>query len=491
MITDSLMSAPFGTSQHWDTIEWHPCERNTRKLQARIAQAVKNGRWNKVKALQHLLTRSFSAKALAVKRVTSNRGKATAGVDGRTWLTAASKSGGIGCLRQRGYHAQPLRRVYIPKSNGKQRPLGIPTMKDRAMQALYEMGVSPVAETTGDNHSYGFRKHRSAADAISQIFIVLAKRTAPQWIMEGDIQKCFDQINHDWLIRSIPIETNMLQKWLKAGYIEKKTLYPTKAGTPQGGIISPTLANMTLDGLEESLSKHFGRQGSKRRKAYGVNLIRYADDFVISGKSRNFLEEQVKPIVVEFMEQRGLTLSPEKTKVTHIHEGFDFLGQTVKKYKAKLIIKPSQKSLKALLERASDLIHKGNAKTQEELIRSLNPQIRRWANYHRGICARKTFEKVDHAIFGYLWRWAKRRHPNKGLHWIKEKYFKQEGHRFWVFATKTSEQEEWLRLTLATDIPIRRHIKIKSTLNPFDPSWHDYLIERKTHGHLIRNLYAW
>jgi RNA-directed DNA polymerase len=232
----NLVSASFSTTSHWNQINWEKCQKSTRRLQSRIVQATKEERWNKVKALQHLLTRSFSAKALAVKRVTTNKGKCTPGIDSQVWQTSKSKSQGIAALRQKGYRPQPLRRIYIPKSDGSKRPLGIPTMKDRAMQALHLMGLEPIAETIGDHHSYGFRPHRSAADAIEQVFKTLATRASSQWILEADIEKCFDKIDHNWLINSIPMEKGILQKWLKCGFMEKQSLYPTKAGTPQGSL---------------------------------------------------------------------------------------------------------------------------------------------------------------------------------------------------------------------------------------------------------------
>ncbi|RDD33687.1 Group II intron-encoded protein ltrA [Wolbachia endosymbiont of Cylisticus convexus] len=295
MVTGKIVSAPFGTAEHWNQINWFQCKKNTRRLQARIVQATKARRWNKVKTLQRLLTRSFSAKALAVKRVTSNKGKCTAGVDNQLWQSPSAKSQGIANLRQRGYRSQPLRRVYIPKPTGSKRPLSIPTMKDRAMQALYLMGLDPVAETIGDRHSYGFRKHRSAADAISQIHKTLAGRDRSQWILEADIKKCFDEIDHCWLESSIPIEKNILSKWLKSGFIEKQMFRFTIAGTPQGGIISPVLANLTLDGFENVISKHFGKKGTRKRKKYGVHVIRYADDFIVTLENqKKFLRLKLK-----------------------------------------------------------------------------------------------------------------------------------------------------------------------------------------------------
>jgi RNA-directed DNA polymerase len=466
--------------EQWDQINWLHCQSQTRRLQARIVQAVKERRWNKVKALQRLLTRSFSAKALAVRRVTTNKGKHTPGIDGLVWQTSKSRILGIKSLREKGYKPKPLRRIYIPKLDGSKRPLGIPTIKDRAMQALYLMGVEPIAETLGDNHSYGFRAYRSAADAVSQIFLSLSTRRSPQWILEGDITKCFDQIDHNWLMRSIPMEKRVLQKWLKSGFIDKKKLFPTQTGTPQGGIISPVLANMTLDGLEEAIAKQFGTKGSIKRKKNGVHIIRYADDFVVTGRTKEILETKVKPLIEEFLKDRGLTLSEKKTIITHISKGFDFLGQTIRKYKNKLIIKPSKKSIDRLLKRVREMIHKNQAETQEKIIKMLSPQIRGWAYYHRRICARKAYEKIDHQVFQAVWKWAKRRHPNKSLQWIKRKYFKSIGLRNWRFGTYINREGEkiWKELFQASSIPIRRHIKIRGEANPFDKDWYDYFTKR-------------
>ena len=273
---------PAGATSHglkdWHAIDWRAVNQNVRRLQARIVKAEQEGRRGKVKALQRLLTRSFSGKALAVRRVTENQGKRTAGVDGLTWDTPEQKASAIHALRQRGYQPRPLRRVYIPKKNGKKRPLGIPTMRDRAMQALYLLALAPIAEVRADPNSYGFRPERSTADAIAQCFKALAKANSPEWVLEGDIKSCFDRISHDWLLAHIPMEQAVLRAWLKAGFMEQHVLYPTEEGTPQGGIISPTLANLALDGLERLLRAHFPKREAGRNAK--VNLIRYADDFV-------------------------------------------------------------------------------------------------------------------------------------------------------------------------------------------------------------------
>jgi RNA-directed DNA polymerase len=452
--TDAVSSGKPGAS--WHRIDWYKAHQHVRRMQLHIAEATREGKMRKVKSLQRLLTHSFHAKALAVKRVTENRGKATPGVDGQTWSTPEDKFKAISSLKRKGYKPLPLRRVYIPKSNGKKRPLGIPTMKDRAMQALYKLALEPVAETLGDGNSYGFRPERSCADAIGQSFIVLGWKRSAQWILEGDIKSCFDEISHEWLLNNVPMDRVILRKWLKAGYIDRKKLFPTVAGTPQGGIISPLLSNLTLDGLEKELNPFRGQK---------VNFVRYADDFIVTSTSKELLEQVVKPVIFRFLKERGLTLSEEKTKVTHVEEGFDFLGQNIRKYNGKLLIKPSKKNVKNFLERVRKVLKKHKTPKQENVIRLLNPIIRGWANYHRHVVAKETFSWVDHQIWLKLWQWCKRRHPNKGRRWIKDRYFPLIGPRKWVFAVKTKSSDgktKYRELYSAATTPIRRHVKIKA-----------------------------
>ncbi len=369
-----------------------------RRLQARIVKATQAGRWGKVKALQRLLTHSFSGKVLAVRRVTENQGKNTPGVDGDIWDTPAKKATAIGSWRSRGYRPRPLRRVYIPKSNGQKRPLGIPVMKDRAMQALYLLALNPVAETTGDHHSYGFRVERSTADAIEQCFNVLAAKRRAEWILEGDIKSCFDRISHEWLLANIPMDKAILRKWLKAGFMAEGVLYPTDEGTPQGGIISPVLANMALDGLEQRLMENFHRKKG-RTPSPRVHVVRYADDFIVTGKTQELLEQEILPIVKQFMAERGLELSLDKTCITRIEDGFDFLGQNVRKYEGKLLIKPSKKNQHVFLEKVRGIIQANKSATAGYLITQLNPLIRGWANYHQHVASQRTLSNVDSAIF--------------------------------------------------------------------------------------------
>ena len=351
-----------------------------RSLQARIVKAVAEGRWNKVKALVYLLTHSFSGRALAILRAVSNSGAKTPGVDGVLWNTPEAKSAAFGTLRRHGYQPQPLRRVYIPKSNGKRRALGIPTMRDRAMQALYLLGLDPIAESRADGHSYGFRLERRCADALRQVFLLLSNRHGPQWILEGDIKACFDRISHSWLLTHVPMDNRLLRQWLEAGFLEKHAWFATMEGTPQGGIISPVLANWTLDGLQRLLAKRFATTPQQRKNK--VHLVRYADDFSM---------------------------------------------------------------------------------------------------YHRYAASKRTFSYVDDQIFRMVWRWCRRRHPNKSRKWIKKKYFRQDGHRHWVFTGLLLDQkgQGWpIQLMTAASVKIIRYVKIRSDANPYDPKWELYLEAR-------------
>ncbi|SOE91335.1 group II intron reverse transcriptase/maturase [Caballeronia arationis] len=466
---------------HWHRIDWVKCHREVRRLQARIVKAEQAGKHSKVKSLQWLLTHSFSGKALAVKRVTGNRGKRTPGIDGVIWSTPGAKLRAVSSLNRHGYQPRPLRRIYIPKADGKKmRPLGIPCMIDRAWQALHLLALEPIAETTADPNSYGFRSARSTHDAIGQCFIALGGRACAQWILEADIRSCFDEISHDWLIANIPTDKAILRKWLKAGYLHNRVLHSTDAGTPQGGIISPLLMNMTLDGLERTLRVMFNRRG---RNVSKINLVRYADDFVITGATREVLVDEVRPVVERFLAERGLSLSPEKTRITHIEDGFDFLGMNVRKYGRKLLIKPAKANVQRFLRKLRDIV-KDNATVRHDwLIRKLNPLIRGWANYHRHVVSKRVFGKVSLEIWRCLWRWARRRHPNKGARWVRRKYFRTVDARHWVFGTETGKvpstgAPELLALHDIANTPIRRHRKIKAAANPFDPQWESYFEER-------------
>lgn len=468
------LGAPSADFSMWDSIDWITAEKFVKRLQMRIAKAFREKRYGKAKALQWLLTHSFYGKALAVKRVTENRGAKTPGVDGVTWKTPEQKEAAVLTLKRKGYQTLPLRRIYIPKKNGKQRPLGIPRMFCRAQQALHLLGLEPISECLADPNAYGFRPKRSAADAIEQCFKALSQKSAAQWILEGDIRACFDKIDHDWLIANVPMDKTILQKWLKAGYMEKGAIHPTTEGTPQGGIISPCLTVIALSGLEQAVKQAAGYRNK-------VNVVVYADDFIITGFSKEHLEDKIKPAVSAFLKERGLELSQEKTKISHIDEGFDFLGFNVRKYKGKMLIKPAKSSIKRFLGNIRETIKSHKTAKTLNLIWLLNPKIRGWANYFRHVVAKEAFSYVDHCIVINLFRWIRRRHPKKNAGWQRKRYFRRDGLRNWVFSAVSVKKGKikLVDLTIASDIPIVRHLKIRAAATPYDPIYRSYFVQRQ------------
>jgi len=458
-------------TDNWHTIRWDKVIQQVQRLQRRIAKAVKTGRWGKVKSLVYLISKSLYAKLLAVLRITTNRGGNTPGVDNVVWLNDHHKLQAAHNLKTRGYAPKPLRRVYIRKKNGKKRPLSIPCMHDRAMQALFAIALDPIAETTADPNSYGFRNKRSCADAIAQCFKTLCHKGAAQWVFEADIKSCFDEISHNWIMNNIPLNKTILRKWLTAGYIDKNRLFPTSKGTPQGGIISPTIMNMVLDGMETAISKQFPKW--KRQKVY---FIRYADDFIITASSKALLTNEIIPLVEDFLKVRGLVLSKEKSKITHIKEGFDFLSQNIRKYKDKLLIHPSKESVQSFKDKLKLMFRRLRGIPAHALIRILNPVIRGWTNYHKGICAKGTFYNLGTFIYRQLNRWAKYQHGNRNRHWIHARYFKD---NHFTDKRKGKNGIVWHRLYKISLIPIRYHVKIKSDANPYLPDYDKYFFHRR------------
>ena len=360
------------------------------------------------------------------------------------------------------------------------RPLSIPCMKDRAMQTLYKFALEPIAEITADPNSYGFRAKRCVQDAIEQCFTCLNKAKSPKWVLEGDIKGCFDNISHEWILNHIPMDKDILRNWLKSGYVETGRLFPTDLGSPQGSAISPTICNMVLDGLEIQIKKKYHKT-KRDGKAYfpKVNFIRYADDFIVTGESRELLEAGVLPIIREFLSERGLELSEEKTVITHIEDGFDFLGCNIRWYKDKLLTKPSKKNYKAIVSKVREIIKQNPSMKQEDLIRKLNPVIRGWVNFQKYNVSSQAFERFDFDVWRCLWRWCKRRHPKKGHKWIAKKYFRRVGTRYWTFSVNMADSFE-LHLIYATDTKIVRWLKTKSEATPFDERFTEYFEDRDT-----------
>ncbi|MBB3101943.1 group II intron reverse transcriptase/maturase [Azomonas macrocytogenes] len=503
----SVTSASPNGQLDWHSLDWANIQTSVRKTQLRIAQATREEDWRRVKRLQRLLTHSLYGRCLAVRRVTENRGRKTPGVDGEKWGTPQLKIRAVHRLsKKRGYRPQPLRRVWIPKP-GKQerRPLGIPTMLDRAMQALHLLALEPVIETTSDPKSYGFRPDRSTADAMVELFHLLSPQVAPVWILEGDIKGFFDHINHEWLCHHVPMDKVTLRKWLKAGVIDRRQFTATETGTPQGGIISPCLANATLNGLETQLKDHLAQTlGKTKAKKTKVQVVRYADDFVVLADSKKLLEQEIKPWIETFLSIRGVELSQEKTQITHIHQGFDFLGWNFRKYvpkspyrQAKLLIKPSKKNASAFYQKVAEIIKSSGAQTQEALIGQLNPVLRGWAHYHAPVVAKETFSTLDHLIHWRLWRWAKRRHPKKSDTWIRKKYFHSIGGQNWVFTYpyKSKTETRHRRLYVLADTAIVRHKRLPGGYQPYDAAqeltWEKLRIQRMQHKLRYRGQILW
>ncbi len=481
-VNEKSANAALRSVRDWNSINWDYHRTIVKKLQLRIAKATQIRKYRKVKTLQWILTHSFSAKLLAVRKVMQNKGSKTPGVDGIIIKQPEEKLALARNMKRRGYQPSPLRRIYIPKAGNRKklRPLSIPTIADRCFQALHSLALIPVSEVTADLNSYGFRPQRSCADAIEQSFSVLAKRVSPQWILEGDIKGCFDHISHEWMSNNICLDKVMMNKWLKAGFIETHQLFPTTEGTPQGSIISPVMCNMALDGIADMLKENF-------RQYKGIHFIRYADDFIVTGRSEELLANEIKPAITAFLKERGLELSQDKTKVTHITEGFDFLGQNVRKYpsqgKQKLLIKPSEKNVHTFMENIRKVIRKTRCSTQAELIRQLNPKIRGWANYHRSAVAKKIFNRIDNEIWRLTLQWAKRRHPKKNMAWILHKYYKRiKGVQYRFSGPEIQKDGTIKERTLLKMVytPIRRHIKIRQPAHPYEAKYDEYFEKRTT-----------
>jgi RNA-directed DNA polymerase len=468
-----------GQAHSWASINWQGVVRNVRRLQERIYRATQEKAWQKVRSLQKLLQRATSNKLLSIRQVTlENQGRKTPGIDGVIYDTPAKRlalSNKIGAWQS--YRPQAVKRVIIPKGEGKQRPLGIPTQKDRVRQAIIKRGLEAEWEARFEANSYGFRPGRSAQDAIAQIRKTVCQKGSSQWVLDADIKGCFDNIAHQPLLQKIPGVRAIVGRWLKAGIIAQGQFQPSPQGTPQGGIISPLLANIALDGLE----RLFGCENSKGSYVYpgqrkglnkGVSLIRYADDFVVTAPSKEVIEDYVIPTLNHFLAQRGLALNPDKTNIVHISQGFNFLGFTIRKYKQGILITPQKQKVKAHLNQIKSYLTQHKQATVTEVIHHLNPIIRGWTNYYRHCNAAKTFKYLSFRYWHLLWRWAKRRHPNKGLKWIRRKYFTSLKGRNWVFA----ENDRFL-LDPAT-VKVREFFKVKGYASPLDPALRSYWANR-------------
>ncbi len=481
----------------WDYIQWNKPRRHVRRLQERIFRATRDKDWAKVKNLQKFLVRSHFARLLAVRRVTQeNKGKYTPGIDGKIFVTSKARLELVEDVRQTNifnYRCKPLRRVYIPKSSGDKRPLSIPTVKDRVMQLLVKLALEPEWEAKFEPHSQGFRPGRRCMDAIWQIWHtirILRNKQTSEWILDADISGCFDNIDHEALLKRIPVFRETISKWLKSGIIEFGKYYQTKLGTPQGGIISPLLANIALDGME----RLFGAENSKgnyltpANRLYenkGLNLIRYADDFVVTAPTRNRIISYVLPMLRDFLKKRGMALNDAKTRIIHRNEGFDFLGFNIRQYygrgRAICLAKPSKKAIKQHLEHIRTVVSMNKQMRADELISKLNPIIRGWANYYCYSSAKETFNYIDYRIWKIIWSWCLRRHPDKGKQWIRHRYFMDVGKRTWIFGERGKNVLIFSRSLRAG----LRYTPVKGYNSPYDANLHNYW--KKRYGKSWRN----
>jgi len=486
------MKTSLKTTDIWKTINWAKVQRKVFKLQKRIYQASLSGQNAKARRLQRLLVKSYYAKLLAIRKVTQdNQGKKTAGIDGIKSITPKQRLE-LSQNLSKYQKAKPLRRKWIPKPNGEKRPLGIPTINDRVRQALVKLALEPQWEARFEGESYGFRPGRSAHDAMSRIFLSI--KQGEYYILDADISKCFDQINHDYLLSKIDcpsIIKAQIKQWLKAGVMDNGLFEATEVGTPQGGVISPLLANIALDGMIRLIENLFPK-GTNGNKNY-AKVIRYADDFVVISPQVEVIQ-QCQIDLEEWLKPIGLELKPAKTRICHtlreiqvkgnkVKPGFDFLGWNFRQYPVgkhhssktgsrnqkllgfNTLIKPSKKSIKAHADQVKKVIKSHKTAPQTALIRNLNPVIRGWCNYHSRVVSKKTFSSLDHMTWQRLRAWTVSR-CGKASYKKLRKYYKKNGNRAWSFETNKG-----LKLLIHAETPITRHVTVRPEASPYDGNW--------------------
>jgi len=470
----------------WNAINWKSAHRTVRNLRHRIFRATQEGNLKKVRSLQKLMLKSYSNRLVSVRRVTQvNAGKNTPGVDKLVIKTPAARGKMVDALvNYTLWKAKPARRVYIPKKNNKRRPLGIPVVIDRCLQAMVKNALEPAWEAKFEGISYGFRPGRSCHDAIEKIYRLARPNGTKKWILDADIKGAFDNISHEYLLKAIgPVPgRELIKQWLKAGYVEEEMFNATEQGTPQGGVISPLLANIALHGMEEAIGVTYNSKGIISGKRA---VVRYADDFVCFCETKEDAE-QVQSILVDWLKERGLALSEEKTHIVHLTEGFRFLGFDIRHYPApqttrsgwKLLIKPSKESIQKVQEKLKELWAEAQGTNVQAVLRKLNPVIRGWATYFRTVVSKEIFKKLDSWMYHKADSYIKRTHPKKSRDWQHQKYwgrFQLDRLDSWTFGDKQTGgyllKFDWF--------PIERHVLVKGTASPDDPNLSDYWKQRQ------------
>jgi RNA-directed DNA polymerase len=487
-VGDAVANGPEDGSTDWLSIDWREAEEDVRRLRQRIFTASQAGDLKQVRNLQKLMLRSRAGTLLSVRRVTEvNAGRMTAGIDGKTVLLASQKAEMADWMQHRAasWRPKPVRRVFIPKANGRSRPLGIPVIADRCLQALVLSALEPEWEARFEPRSYGFRPGRGCQDAIQAIFSA-AKGKSPkrQWVLDADLAAAFDRIDHVRLLGLLgrfPAR-GLVEQWLKAGVIDQGRFAPTVEGTPQGGIISPCLMNVALHGLEGAAGVRYRQTGAHtgETEAGSPILIRYADDLVVLCHSRDEAE-QVKARLAAWLMPGGLAFNEDKTRIAHLDDGFDFLGFNVRRYRGKLLIKPSKAAMQRIRERLSAEVLNLRGVDAAAVIAKLNPIIRGWAAYYRSVVASEAFASLDFHMWKLTYKWAKHSHPKKSKHWVASRYFGQFNRSRqdrWVFG----DRETGAYLAKFAWTKIVRHQMVKGGASVDDPALAEYWAARRRKG---------